>query len=234
METVLETAQPLPRTRALAIRRIICRHSRSQPQRRFTGHTPRFSRIEIITTQLGVIQIHQRIHVPFHVAILHAGYIEGRRQRIVDGDCHGGAVDRSDRIPGGAMRGSKHQAEITGAGDLLQRLQSQLDLPVQMQDHFAHQRRIGAHFISQQRARIQDHAQQIERSALAQPFLGKQGAEKLELGVLREWRGVIERHEIVGTRGVVDQDAQRGGVGIGLQSVPVGVLEPVRSVGLPE
>ncbi len=137
-------------------------------------------------------------------------------------------------MSGSAVRRRECQREIPRAGQLRQRLQCRLDLLVQMQYHFLHQRRIRAHFVSQRRHRTYRHTDKIERRALAQLLFFEQALQKFKLGLQRERRRAIQRHEFPRTHGIVDQNAQRRRIGGSLQRLPFRVLVSIRGMGLPE
>src|SRR3979490_2324233 len=120
------------------------------------------------------------------------------------------------------MRCGESESE---AGKCPERLKCRLDLTVEMQHHLAHQWRVRSHFVSEQRHGTQHGRDEIEPLALPQLFLRNRGAQKFKLCLLREGRGVVKRHEVLRTRRIVYQHAQRWRIRVCLESLPFRVLE---------
>src|SRR5580700_10961358 len=101
-------------------------------------------------------------------------------------------------VIGRPVRGCETDSEVPSSQLLPERFERRLDLPVEMERHFAHQRRIRAYLIAELRHRTERYSDEIEGRSLSHLLFGDRRSQEIELCLLREWRGVIKRRELLG------------------------------------
>ena len=103
------------------------------------------------------------------------------------------------------MSRREHYRVISRADALIERLQQLFDLAIQVQYQLVDERGIRADLIAQQRRSRGRNDQVVEAAPLPKLLLRHDLACQIELRRLAERRGLIQKHEVLRARRIVDE-----------------------------